>query len=313
MGDAERFLRDAWTRRPHLHRSGSDFADLLSLDDVDRILSTLSPRAPAFRLVRQGRPVPREQYTRRGTLGGRTLDDLPDVGRIFALFDDGATIVLQGLHRYWETVTRFCRDLELALTHPVQANAYLTPPVASGLDVHHDTHDVFALQTYGRKQWVTYAPVVDQPLTSQPWSRSLGDPGTPTLDVELLPGDCLYVPRGARTVDAASLHLTVGIRSITWHDVVHQLLAATTDELSFREALPAGFADDPDRFAPAVAAKLKELAGWVAERDPAELAAGVVRRFWGGRSPVLDGQLRQLLERVDRIGQDSVLVRRAPA
>jgi lysine-specific demethylase/histidyl-hydroxylase NO66 len=318
VGDAERFLADAWTRRPHLHRrdGGDDFGDLLALDHVDRILSTTSPRPPAFRLVRDGQALPRSSYTRQGTLGGQRLTDLPDVGRVFHHFDAGATIVLQGVHRYWEPVARFCRDLEWFLTQPVQANAYLTPPAASGLRVHHDTHDVFALQTHGRKQWVTYDPLVDHPLASQGWSPELGDPGEPTLDVTLRPGDCLYLPRGtlhaARTVDAASLHLTVGIRSVTWQDAFRRVVTQAAEEVSFREALPAGFAHDPDAFAATVAARLKGMAAWVEERDAGELAAEMAGEFWSARPPLLEGQLRQLLE-LDDLDDDTAVQRRPGA
>lgn len=319
VGDTEQFLSDAWTRRPHRSERSSDdtFQDLLSLADVDRILTTTSLRSPAFRLVRDGQPLDTSSYLRSGRIGGRTVQDLPDVGRIFAHFDEGATIVLQGLHRYWEPLGRFCRDLELTLTHPVQANAYLTPPGSQGLRVHHDTHDVFALQTYGRKRWVTYEPVVDAPVASQKWSSDrLGDSddaGEPTLDLEMHPGDCLYLPRGtlhaAATVAEASLHITIGINAVTWHDVFGRLLERTAEEVGFREALPAGYARDTDGLEAAVARRLKELSSWVAELDPHEIAAAERARFSSGSAVSLQGQLEQLLA-LDRIDDDTTVERR---
>lgn len=315
VGDVERFLAEAWTRRPHLHeRDGDDdLSDLLSLDDVDRLLATASLRTPAFRLVRDGRALPASTYTRAGTIGGRGLADLIDVGRVHAHVAEGATVVLQGLHRYWEPVARFCREIELYLTQPVQANAYVTPPVAEGLAVHHDTHDVLALQTHGSKRWVVHEPVVEQPLTSHRWSGAEHEAGPPVVDVTLRAGDCLYVPRGtphaAATVDGSSVHLAIGIRSTTWHDVVADVLAETADDLRFREALPAGYAKDPDAFGLEVAAKLKELATWLEEVDGRRVAARTARRFWTGRPPVLSGQLRQLLA-LDTVDDDTVVRRR---
>lgn len=315
VGDVARFVTEFWSQRPHLHpRVGEDdFNDLLSLEHVDHILSTMSLRAPAFRLVRGGTTLASSSYTRAGTVGGRTVTDLVDVGRTYEHFHRGATIVLQGLHRYWEPVTRFCRGLELTLTHPVQANAYVTPPVASGLRVHHDTHDVFALQTYGRKQWVTYAPVVTQPLGSQRWSSEEDAPGEPELDVELKPGDCLYLPRGiphaARTIAAASVHLTVGVRSYTWHDVFRELAEHAKSEVTFREALPAGFAHDLPVFRAEVVGRLKEMAAWVADADADALAERMAGRFRRGCPPLLRGQLQQLLA-LDAITDASIVVRR---
>lgn len=317
VGDAQAFLRDTWAQRPHLHHAGPGaFADLLSLDDVDRIITTTSPRAPAFRLVRDGSTLPRSSYTRSGTLGGQRLRDLPDVGRVLHHVDEGATLVLQGLHRYHEPLTRFCRDLELRLTHPVQSNAYLTPPGAAGLDVHHDTHDVFALQTHGRKHWVVHEPAVADPLSSQHWSSDEHEPGPLLLDTQLEPGDALYVPRGtphaAETLDEPSLHITIGIRAATWHDVLRDVVSLAEEEVAFREALPVGYADDARGFAGEVAARLKDVASWIVSLDPQELAERAGDRFRSGRKPLLDGQLRQLLE-LDRIGPDTRLERRPGA
>src|SRR5947209_5995632 len=144
-GDAGRFLAEEWTREPHHHPgvSAAGFADLLSFADVDTLLSTTFARLPAFRLVREGKVLDRSLYTRKAGLASETLTDVADPGRIFAEFHGGATIVLQGLQRYWPPLGAFCRDLELTLTHPVQANAYITPPNSRGLGVHYDTHDVF--------------------------------------------------------------------------------------------------------------------------------------------------------------------------
>ncbi len=313
VGDAEAFLRDTWAHRPHLHRTDSDaFDDLLSIDDVDRLLTTTSPRAPAFRLVRDGSSLPRSSYTRSGTLGGQRLHDLPDVGRVLHHVDGGATLVLQALHRYHEPLTRFCRDLELQLTQPAQANAYLTPPGSAGLDVHHDTHDVFVLQTYGRKHWVVHEPAVEDPLSSQRWSSDEHEPGPLLLDTHLDPGDALYVPRGtphaAEALDEPSLHITIGIRSATWHDVLRDVVSLAEDEVTFREALPVGYVDDPEGFAEEVARRLKDAASWIGSLDPEELARRAADRFRSGRTPILDGQLRQLLE-LDRIDPDTTVER----
>jgi ribosomal protein L16 Arg81 hydroxylase len=76
-----------------------------------------------------------------------------DGRKVLGLFADGATVVLQGLHRYWPPLTELVRGLELALGHPCQANAYLTPPGSQGFAVHSDSHDVFVFQTAGTKQW----------------------------------------------------------------------------------------------------------------------------------------------------------------
>lgn len=305
VGDVRDFIDHAWGRRPaHTRRADDDaFVDLLSFDDVDQILTSTSPRRPAIRVVRQGREVPAARYTRAGTLGSRTLTDLPDVDRLLGLFDDGATIVLQGLHRTWPPVGRLCRALEAFLTHPVQANAYLTPPSSQGLRVHHDTHDVFALQTFGRKRWVIYPPAVTNPLPGQHQPVDPDDLGGPEIDTELEPGDSLYVPRGtlhaAATTGAASLHLTIGVRVVTWHDVARRLVERTRDVSAFREALPLGFAREPDELRSEVPARVKQLTDLILDVDVDQLVDDETDRLWSGLVARPGGALRSRLAQLD--------------
>jgi hypothetical protein len=188
----------------------------------------------------------------------------------------------------------------------VQANAYITPPVSSGLRVHHDGHDVFALQTYGRKQWVAYEPGIDE---QQP-------PATPLMDLQLQAGEALYMPRGAphaaRTVDAASVHITIGIRSTTWAELLRRVVTDIIDEAEFDDVLPTSYAHDPQTLAPAVAARLDDLASRITARDAGAVATAAADRFWSSRPPQLSGQLRQLLA-ADQIDDATEVVRRPGA
>jgi lysine-specific demethylase/histidyl-hydroxylase NO66 len=302
VGDTGRFVTEHWARAP-LYRPGADagrFADLFSLGDVDHILSSTMPRYPAFRLVKEGRQLDRRSYTRAGRVGGQPVDDLADPRRIYELFDGGATIVLQSLHRFWPPLRRFGRDLELALTHPVQVNAYITPPASQGLGVHRDEHDVFVLQVYGRKRWDVHDPD--------------GEPGDRLLVAELAPGDCLYLPRrvphAARTAAAASVHLTVGVVPTTWADMLWRTVTAVVEDTLSGEPLPAGFAADPGVLTAGVAEQLAEVRQRLDKLDPGAIAQAAADRFWSSQPPLLTGQLQQLLA-LEGIG-DATVVRRRP-
>ena len=300
VGDVPSFRSTAWSRAPLLRR-GADpcaFADLLSLDDVDALVSTSMPRVPELRMVRDGKPLPVSAYTRTTKVGGRPVAGVGDPGRIYRELEAGATLVFQSLQRYWPPLARFCRSLELELTHPAQANAYITPPRARGLAVHHDTHDVFVLHLSGRKQWQVYEPAVELPLPDQPWKAATHTPGPVVLSVGLEPGDCLYVPRGfphsASANEAATAHLTVGVLAFTAQDVVRDVLARTRADVAFRRALTPGFASDEAALASDVAALVEELRQWLGTVDAAAVAATITKRFWTTRPPLLAGQLRQL-------------------
>lgn len=298
VGDIRRFAEEHWGRRP-LHRPGAgSFADLLDLPDVDHLVTETLLRLPGMRLVRDGDPLPTGTYTRTIRVGSRRVGEVIRPERVLAEFAEGATIVLQALHRQWAPVARFCRDLELDLTHPVQVNAYITPATSRGFAVHHDTHDVFVLQTHGRKAWRVYPPIVELPGKEQRWSGDLGDPGAPIMEVELAPGDVLYIPRGfphdAVARREVSVHLTVGLLARTWLDLWRHVMDEAAEHAPFREALPIGFARDPEGLASEMAARREELWGWLEKAAGAEAAASFVRRFWENRRPVLGGQLAQV-------------------
>jgi bifunctional lysine-specific demethylase and histidyl-hydroxylase NO66 len=282
VGDPERFASEIWSRTPLFHRSGGSFDDLMSAGDVDRMLTTMSLRLPAFRLVKDGATIPRDRYIRRGRTGGSAVTGIADPRRILALYRQGATIVLQGMHRYWQPLRRLCRDLETELGHPCQVNAYVTPPGARGLAVHTDDHDVFVLQSFGEKHWEVWPPGAGRHPS-----------GPPVITETLTPGDCLYMPKGtphaARTQEGPSGHLTVGILSTTWRDVLDDVVEATLADASFDEPLPAGFHRDRRAFAGLIADRLAELGRTLEKVDAIAEADAAVDRFLTARPALLEG------------------------
>jgi hypothetical protein len=317
VGDLRRFAEEHWGQRPLIHHDDpSGAAGLLDLGDVDHLVTESLLRMPAFRLVRDGTPLDPATYTQTIKVGGRPLDRTVRPDRVLDEFGEGATIVLQALHRQTGPVARLCRELELQLTHPVQANAYVTPPTAQGFAVHHDTHDVFVLQTHGTKAWRVYEPLVPMAGPSQPWSASLGDPGRPILEVELAPGDCLYIPRGfphdAEAQRDVSIHVTIGILAITWLDIWKAAFAEAPSHQPFRASLPVGFADDPRGIGGELEVRRKEVLAWLESVSDEELVDRVGERFWSQRRPLLDGQLERLAD-IDRIDARTTLRLRSTA
>ncbi|MGC4959842.1 cupin domain-containing protein [Gordonia sp. DT101] len=284
------FGSEYWGRRPLLSRSDSlprDFGDLLSASDVDELIAERGLRTPFIRMARDGDLVGRDCYT--GPAGfGAEMPDQVDSAQVLAQFAAGATIVLQGLHRLWPPVIDFGRGMVDDLGHPVQANAYVTPANNRGFDAHYDVHDVFVLQTGGRKRWTVHAPVHRDPLASQPWTdhRSaikarVGD--DPVIDTVLTPGDVLYLPRGwihsAQAQGETSIHLTIGVSATTVVDLVR----AVVDELGqieeFRSSLPMGIdLTDRDETEAMTAKAMAALVAVLRDRS-ADLGAATATRL----------------------------------
>ena len=299
-GDARSFLTHDWGKRAAVRLDGGPpggFEDLLSLDDVDRFLTTTALRSPFFRLVKAGERIAEAVYTRSGRAGSREVGGIADPARVATLFEDGATIVLQGLHRWSEPVARFCRDLELDLGHPCQVNAYITPLGAQGLDLHEDAHDVFVLQAFGRKHWEVHAAPSEPPR----------DP----LDVEVTSGDTIYMPAGtphaARAQDVLSGHLTVGIHVTPWREVLSGVVGRMTAEMD--DPVAAGWTDDIEGFAGDLRERLAALASALGEVDVRSEAGERRERFLSTRAQLARGTIAERAGPVV-LDDDSVVARR---
>lgn len=250
--DPATFAGEYWGRAPLLSTAAHlprDFDDLLSPDDVDELIAERGVRAPFIRMAREGAVLGRESYL--GPAGfGAEMPDQVDSAKVLDRFASGSTIVLQGLHRLWPPVIDFVHDLVADLGHPVQANAYITPSSNRGFDPHYDVHDVFVLQTAGRKHWTIHRPVHHDPLTDQAWTRhreaiEQRAHDEPYLDVTLEPGDALYLPRGwvhsARALGETSVHLTIGTSPVTGFDVLEAVVAEVgSSSADMRASLPLG-------------------------------------------------------------------------
>jgi lysine-specific demethylase/histidyl-hydroxylase NO66 len=242
----------AWGTRPLLATAAQlsrPFDDLFDLDAVDELLSCRGLRTPFLRMAKDGVVVDSARFTRPGGVGAAIGDQVDDTA-VTRLFADGTTIVLQALHRLWPPVIAFAGALAGELGHPVQVNAYVTPPSSRGFSAHYDVHDVFVLQLAGEKRWIVHEPVHAWPLRTQPWTerrveieRAVAG-ATPVLDAVLRPGDALYLPRGflhaAEALGDVSAHLTVGIHVVTRYALVEALLAEAAGLPELRRSLPVG-------------------------------------------------------------------------
>jgi JmjC domain len=306
VADPERFAADHWGRAALLTRSAelpAGFADLLTLDGADELLSRRGLRTPFLRIAKDGSVVGDKQFTAGGGVGAEIGDQVSD-DKVAALFARGHTVVLQGLHRTWPPLIDFATQLNADAGHPVQINAYITPPESQGFSAHYDVHDVFVLQLAGEKRWTIHEPVYDDPLRSQPWQQRAEQVAAaardeqPVIDEVLRPGDALYVPRGflhsAKALGGVSAHLTVGLHTLTRYHLVEELLALAADNAELRGALPLGIDPaDPAQLAPHLEAVVAALTDEIRSDRAEAVARRLRRRTWTGNRPAPLGPLSQ--------------------
>jgi len=307
--DPDVFARDHWGAEPLLTRAADlpmPFDDLFSEGAVDELVSRRGLRTPFLRMAKGGSTLPERRFTRSGGTGAGVADQASD-DDVLREFADGATLVLQGLHRVWEPVVDFAQQLAADLGHPTQVNAYVTPPQNTGFSDHYDVHDVFVLQISGEKRWRIRPPVHPRPLRDQPWTDhrvavEQSATADPLLETTLAPGDCLYLPRGylhsATALGGVSTHLTIGVHSWNRHHLAQEMvsvaLARAAHDPEVRASLPLG-ADlaDPAALGADVELVRAALLRALDEIDSGDLTAALVAASRGSQRAAPVGPLAQ--------------------
>ena len=167
----------------------------------------------------------------------------------------GDSIRLNFVDRYQSVVGKICAELSVELGARIDANVYISPRNAGALALHYDVHDGLVIQVNGSKKWRVYRrltlptseslpvlpfedwrDVYKLEIESQKSIRSDLDNAAPLFEVNLLPGQALYVPRGyaheATCEEAESTHITFALHHITVGDlfVAAMRRLAITDE-----------------------------------------------------------------------------------
>lgn len=203
-----------------------------------------------------------------------TLDQLPEMAAgqaenevefivakgndVWQNFETGCTIRLLCPQKHNDEVHALLSNMEHEFGCMVGSNAYLTPGGADnqGFAPHYDDIEAFILQLEGYKHWRVYAPMKKTESLPRESSRDFTEKdmkkSDPVIDVELGPGDLLYMPRGwihqANTVGKHhSLHLTMSaMQNWAWVDFLETIMpealeAATANNSSLRSGLPRNF------------------------------------------------------------------------
>lgn len=308
--DSERFGSDYWGRQALLSRAAElpgGFGALLDSEAIDELVSQRGLRTPFLRVAKNGSTLAEKAFTGPGGVGATVADQVSD-DKLVRLFADGSTLVLQALHRVWPPIIEFCQRLATELGHPVQANAYVTPPQNQGFSNHYDVHDVFVLQLEGSKRWQIHSPVLEAPLRDQPWNDRQGDVESraaerPLIEAVLEPGDCLYLPRGflhaAKALGGVSTHLTIGVHSWTRFaladDMLRQALQAVARDPEIRRSLPLGVDfTDPRPLSRDIELVRRSLISALETADPEEILSTLRRNVRSTQRAAPIGPLRQL-------------------
>ena len=225
----EEFLTKNWTSRAVLIPAEGEnkFAHLFSWDTITYLLNFHQLKYPELRLA----------------LDEEVLDESANANLIKRC-QEGATLILNGVHKLIPEVANFASQVKYDLGCGVQVNAYCSWPQKQGFSSHYDTHEVFILQIDGTKKWNVFPHTFKYPLTEQKSSSLKPPEGEPYLTCTLKRGDVLYIPRGhwhyAIALDEPSLHLTLGVHCRTGIDFLEWVVNQLRQQEDWRKSQPIG-------------------------------------------------------------------------
>jgi lysine-specific demethylase/histidyl-hydroxylase NO66 len=295
VGDVDDFFEKYVGKAP-LHRRDvlRDLGAFVSIEDIDRVITGSGLRTPGVQLAKDGVVVTPDRYVSRSTLGYAGLKDVVDPVKVAQFYRNGATIVLGTVNLLLPRLHEVCKDIETELGHPVDANIYVAPPDTRAFDVHCDAQDILVIQVHGTKRWHLYDEIVPNPGGGTVVSGL--DPDAPSSVCELYEGDLLYVPRGmphlVRTTGSSSVHVTISVNTMTWADLLRELIQEILRADEFAVPLPLG-RNVAERIGPMVGRYGELIASALAGRAGGD----ALHRTLYGRTafgePVRAGLLRQ--------------------
>lgn len=241
VGDTEKFLTERLGKKA-LFRGGAvaEPGEIASVGDIDRVITGSVLRTPGIRVVKGGNVVPPDRYTSPSTYGYAGLGDVIDPAKVVQHYRGGATLVLGTVNLLLPRLNELCKSVEMDLGHPVDANIYVAPPDAQAFDVHCDAQDIIVIQVHGDKNWTLFDDIVADPGGG----KVVPDRKGASSSYELHTGDVLYVPRGmphlVRTATSASIHVTISINTLTWADLLKEVVAGVLRSDEYAAPLPMG-------------------------------------------------------------------------
>ncbi|MGE6221073.1 cupin domain-containing protein [Nubsella zeaxanthinifaciens] len=198
------------------------FVELFSFKELNQVLNNNIDNFPTLKLVKEAKPL---------------FFDSPD--SVIEHVKNGASLIIDQLQEYSETVRELCSSVSKRLSEPTQVNLYLSQPDIKAFDLHYDTHDVLILQIAGKKHWRVYDATIDNPVFFMKEHGIFPDGGQAYIDMDIEAGDVLYIPRGhwheALATDGLSVHLTLGILSRTGIDFLDFLKEELISDSKWRE------------------------------------------------------------------------------
>jgi ribosomal protein L16 Arg81 hydroxylase len=288
----EQFFAEHYDKAPlHVRGTAGKFASVLSWRGINRLLDMSHIwTSTSLKLVMDSQTIPAEAFCTRvtGRDGGQVMQ--PDAKMVQGWIAKGASVVMNDVDSLTPGLAGVSHALEAAGLGKAQANVYISWQSHKAFRTHYDTHDVWAVQVEGEKDWNIWEgraewPIPHPAFKNLPQEHHDQARGKLRGVVRMKPGDLLYLPRGwyhdALAEAPSSVHIAYGVHAPLGMDLMNILVERVLYDPEFRKPLPRQDGSAPSRFA------LTQRAGLLGQRlselckDPKvlEVLAGFVANY----------------------------------
>lgn len=300
IGSSDTFMSCHWGAR-ELFCPARDRAPGMPLPSAAEILASLDRESinPAdMRLMRAGQDeIPPRLWTQTHAIGVYSGSRVIRPAEVAKHVRQGSSVVVHDFQRYSTAARHACESLAASLRTPVRAVVFITPPEQTGLKIHLDPTEIFALQIAGTKEWTVYPQ--QRPVPRQGKTLQEAPSGAAGQQFVLHVGDCLYVPVGSPHVtrahtDGISIHISFGVQPLYWRDILEHLISEALGHSLFEGTVSTGA---PNEFP--LHADLQRRTQALSDQlaHAADDMAGLDRFLevrW--RRTILNGELRRLVD-----------------
>jgi ribosomal protein L16 Arg81 hydroxylase len=222
----------------YIPRNDPSYFDLLSVEEFESLIRFGAPREVNHEIL-ASRIVDGAEEEEKFYLDSRERDFWM---KVYNLHLSGYTLLYNYVERRQPKIAKLAKDLELFAGAYSWANIFFSPPSkARGFPVHYDGVEIFVLQLHGHKRWQIYKPQYELPHVALIAPRVQPEKLEKLLEIELQPGDTLYLPRGyihaVESLDHQAMHLTLSIEPCRWMDLlIETVQQLTQDDIDFRRS-----------------------------------------------------------------------------
>ena len=249
VGEDE-FFAEYHDRKPlHIPAPAPDkLDDVMSWDALSEILNMTAIWSPGnLRLFLDTEAVAAEKYCRPAIDRNHQQSMQPDAEKVKSWLRRGASIVANDIDTLTPGLIAASNALERRLGAKVQSNLYCSWQKHQAFPTHFDTHEVFALHVAGEKTWRIYEGRLENPIANDAF-KNVDDAfnaehrGELQAEVNLRPGDVLYIPRGqyhdALASSEGCIHLSFGVTHVIGIDVMTLLFEHAMADPAIRSNIP---------------------------------------------------------------------------